>query len=1299
MRLSRRRWRQLLGAFAIIMIATILALRTDRAGELVCEELRERLPAALDADVVIGRCAIDPLTLNVSLSRLSVLPHGADVPLATAESASVSLRGLFPGGVALQDVELIKPQVNLTLPLPGPSKPMEGCPLSVLERLRVGSLKIRDGSFSLKLSEQRTVKIDGLSVDASLGRHDAELTLDARGGSVALGGTFGTIRLGKIAVEGSLDLLGETAEVQRAEVNVEGVRLNVTGLVDSLCDARPSLDLSVQTWVPLDAIPRLGVALPDPSGQLLARVHLTGRADDPKAEGEVLGSKIVIGNFTPGDFAVRAALSDKKVVLEEFATRVGDGEVKVSGELRLSQGLPIVAHVETTNASLGHALSRASIKGAWVDVPLSVKGTMTGTLQPAPNLSGDFDFRSGAFILASRAFDGPVSAGSDILAFKQSAGRFKLGVSNQAVTFEDAVVRVGERERTLVNTSVKLWFDSSRGIDVNAVASTIDLSDFGTLAGLPIAGVGDARTTVSVVRSSVQVDAQATMRDMKFANYSLGVVQTPITYRGDTLSFPAIAAQKGQTQYFGDVDLSFRKEGLYTRASVQMPDGRVEDVIDLLADLSPTIQTLRGGVFSGRLSALVAIDSPASRLNGVIAAQLREVDYLDRRLGVGELVANFEDGEALALRPTRFEGPQGVLDLDGRWKFSGPLEFRVNLANGSLAELVDPKSARGLPVGGTFTAHAEIGGTTDLTLINGVVNSGDVQWKGKSLGPLRLGAKAMGRNLEVSGQVIQGLTGALKMSMRDLWPFTATANVSFDDLEPFLPDSAAGVQARLRGDVEVSGPMMEISDAHVSAILNEFFIARGEVSASNVEPVSIAYKAGAIEVNSLKLRGPTTELAAEGVWGPSRVDLKSRGSVDLRLLSTLVSQLERSQGRVDFTAAFSGPVATPALAGSATLTDARFSWRGQDVAVRSLSGRADFSESRVLLQDLNGFLNDGRVHARGDIRLDGLHMKTLEIQTDIEDVSIQVKPDVPVTVSGSLLLASRNAELFQLSGGIDVVKFRYTQPMSLETLIANANEASVPSDSKPNEWLRLDVDLRTAGDVRIENDLARARLAGKLKLTGTNVKPVLSGVVETLEGAQATFRGNTFNVQRGQLQFNGLWPTFDLSAQSQVREYLVTVKAFGRFEDPKVSFSSEPALPDADVLSLLTLGVTSRERLNERAGAGLAAEALMTASGLDQQVQRFLQQNVGLKDQQVRLTTSFNEVTGTAEPAVTWESKVINDNLKVGVVQPVTGRGTKAQLEYRIDQRVSARAQWDNQNQNTSVGNPGIELRFRFEWE
>lgn len=1293
---TRRRWRTALGVFAALLLALGLVLRTERAGALVCEQLRERLPTALDAEVLIERCAIDPLTASVEVSRVSVMAHGATSPLLTADKAAVSLRGLFFGGVALQDVELVRPRVALTLPTGGDDEgPAQGCPVRELARLRVGRLRVSDASVLLRLEEGRTVRLDGLTIEASLDRREAAVSVDGRGGVVELDGR--TLRLGKLSVEGALDLGAEQVELQRVEANLEGVRVTASGTIESLCDAVPSLDVAAQAWLPMEALPRLGLMLPSPSGQVLARATLGGKADALTARGELIGSRVVIGPYAPGDFSARASWVGQQVKLEEFFTSAGEGEIRVSADLSLEAGFPVTARIETKDASFARVMARASVPGAWVEFPATVKGSVSGNLLPTPVLGGDIEFRTGKFLLAARAWDGPRAAGRDILAFKQATGRFRLGVTAQAVTFDDVAVTAGLHEGTRVRGTVKL-FPMKNALDIEAVADAIDLSDFGSLAELPWSGFGTARIAVKGPFARVQVDGQAALRDFKLDGYSLGVVQSPVRYEDDVLSFPAVAAQKGQTQYFGDVALNFR-DGLHTRTTVQLPDGRVEDVIELLADLSPSMQNVQDGVLTGRMSALMAFDCPVSELTGVIAVRVRDGRYFDRRLGEANLIARFEEGERLVLEPTVFHGPLGRLAVDGTWDFDGPLDYRLAIEGGSLGELVDPERLKALGVTGGFVAKGKLSGTTDVLLMDGWMSSSDVTFRGKALGPMHLVAKSVGRDVETSGSVFPGLEGTLAMTMRGEWPFRARLLVQLADLSPFLPDSAASVSARLKGVVVAHGPMKAFEQVVARASLSELAVTRGEVSASNVEPVEVAWNAGAIELTSLELKGPTTELTAAGTWGPESVDLKTRGSVDLRLLTSLTNEVERTQGRLDFTASFGGSVRSPSLAGRASLTDTRFQVRGSDLAVRALSGRADFSESRVIISDVQGFLNEGRLRARGDVRLERFSMKTVELQADLEDVSVEVKPDVPVTLTGSLLLASRDAVRYQLSGGLDVVKFRYTQPLALESLVANAREKPVPGDDKPNEWLRLDVDLRTAGDVRIENNLARARLAGRLKLSGTNVKPVLIGVVETQENAQAFFRGNTFNVQRGQLQFNGLWPTFDLSAQSQIREFLVSVKAFGRFEDPKISLSSEPPLPDTDIVSLVTLGVTSRERLTERSGAGLAAEALLSASGLDQQVQRFLSQNVGLKDQQVRLTTSFNEVTGTAEPAVTWESKVLTDDLKAGVTQPVTGKGTKARLEYRFNQRVSGRLQWDNQNQNTTVGNPGVELRFPFEWE
>src|SRR5205823_941889 len=126
--------------------------------------------------------------------------------------------------------------------------------------------------------------------------------------------------------------------------------------------------------------------------------------------------------------------------------------------------------------------------------------------------------------------------------------------------------------------------------------------------------------------------------------------------------------------------------------------------------------------------------------------------------------------------------------------------------------------------------------------------------------------------------------------------------------------------------------------------------------------------------------------------------------LDLRLLESFVPQLERTTGRIDLTALLSGTVKTPALVGSAEVHDAKFGVRNQALAVRSLSGRADFSEARVLLQDFDGFLNDGRIkRGHGDIRLERFDVKTVEVAVELEQVTVQPRADFPTEVAGSLI--------------------------------------------------------------------------------------------------------------------------------------------------------------------------------------------------------------------------------------------------------------------------------------------------------
>jgi translocation and assembly module TamB len=176
---------------------------------------------------------------------------------------------------------------------------------------------------------------------------------------------------------------------------------------------------------------------------------------------------------------------------------------------------------------------------------------------------------------------------------------------------------------------------------------------------------------------------------------------------------------------------------------------------------------------------------------------------------------------------------------------------------------------------------------------------------------------------------------------------------------------------------------------------------------------------------------------------------------------------------------------------------------------------------------------------------------------------------------------------------------------------------------------------------------------------------------------------------------------FDVRAESQVREYLIRLHAFGKTTQPQVLLSSEPSLPEGDIISLLTLGVTSRDRANANtsAGAGIAAEALYQASGLDRQVQKFLPRNSVIRDLSFHVSTLYNDANGLVEPTVQLESKFLTDQLKLGLSQPVSGKGTRALAEYRFDDRVSAQIQWDNVYNDVAIGNLGVDLKLRWNVE
>ncbi len=185
---------------------------------------------------------------------------------------------------------------------------------------------------------------------------------------------------------------------------------------------------------------------------------------------------------------------------------------------------------------------------------------------------------------------------------------------------------------------------------------------------------------------------------------------------------------------------------------------------------------------------------------------------------------------------------------------------------------------------------------------------------------------------------------------------------------------------------------------------------------------------------------------------------------------------------------------------------------------------------------------------------------------------------------------------------------------------------------------------------------------------------------------------------------NRIRMVLDVTGEAALKDYRVFLHVYGDFDDLKLQLTSTPALSQQDIITLLSLGYTSRDasmgsNLGVAAGAA-AAQALFSVSGLDQQLRRFVPQGGFFQDVNVRLTSAYSKTTMTVEPRWEFETKAMEGKLRVRYQAPLANqtRGQKAQVEYRLGDRAGVQLQWDNDNIDVSGGDLGADFKLRWEW-
>ena len=401
----------------------------------------------------------------------------------------------------------------------------------------------------------------------------------------------------------------------------------------------------------------------------------------------------------------------------------------------------------------------------------------------------------------------------------------------------------------------------------------------------------------------------------------------------------------------------------------------------------------------------------------------------------------------------------------------------------------------------------------------------------------------------------------------------------------FVPEWSPYTKAVLSGSLNVVGELRNWDRLDATATIQRMDASLLDYEIRNEGPIRLTLDRRVIGIDRLRLAGAGTALDLAGVvdLAADEVSVGVDGNANLDILQGMFQNL-RGSGSAVVDAEVSGTVRRPVLTGQAAVRNGRIRHTSLPHALEEINGRIIFERGGIRFDELVASMGSGPVQLGGRAGVDGFELGELGITATGRDMQLRFPAGFRSSVDTDLVLRGPPGRPV-LAGTVNVHDAVLLAGLEEATGLLGGGESAGgdPPASETGPPLQFDVRIDAPSSLRIDNNLARIVSSAELTLQGTFDQPVLLGTVE-LERGTAFFEGNRYRLNHGTIGFANLTriePFVDIEVETDIRvpgqTYRVMVRATGTPDGLVPTLSSDPPLPEVDVLSLL-LGDTRDPR-------------------------------------------------------------------------------------------------------------------------
>jgi translocation and assembly module TamB len=449
--------------------------------------------------------------------------------------------------------------------------------------------------------------------------------------------------------------------------------------------------------------------------------------------------------------------------------------------------------------------------------------------------------------------------------------------------------------------------------------------------------------------------------------------------------------------------------------------------------------------------------------------------------------------------------------------------------------------------------------------------------------------------------------------------------------------------------------------------------------------------------NAVRLTG-SAPLASDGA-----LDVKVVGKLDAGLANNTLSVSGRHvAGAVAVNVQIRGAAGKPRAEGSLTLANGSFRDDETGLKLAAINAQISASGDVIKIERMRGATpNGGEISASGQVTLDpaggfpgSIHLAGQHAQLVATDM-VSATADLTLDVTGAL------AQTPHIAGHIAIVSMDISVPENLGGVAApipgtkhiNPNatararlalEAKATSGraSAPAFNATLAMTISAPSRVFVRGRGINAELSGDLRVSGAAASPQIAGGFDLRRGSLSLL-GKRLEFTRGRIQFHGdAMPELDLLAQTSAGDVTARIEVTGPASKPVFTFSSEPNLPQDEILSRVLFQKPSGNLSPFQALQLANAVSSLTGGG---DAFESLRKSLGVDSLDIGSSASGSPTVGI--------SRAINDRISIGAKTGAKPEDNGVSVDFDVTRHIRLQAGVDASG-GSSVG-VGAEWEYK----